>query len=125
MAYSARDGMAPPAARLGVPQPLDVLLGERHRRVEADDRELPRHVEDGLDDRLAHLGLEVVELRRVVPGHRGAVVAVVDEALLAAPVVDALEDHRGVGVVEVVVLDVDAARAGRATGWARCSEYAG
>ena len=52
--------------------------------------------------------LEVVELRGVVPRHAGAVVAVVDVALLAAPAVDALEHHRGVGVVEVVVLDVDA-----------------
>ena len=73
-----RDGAA--AARLGKPEPLDVLLGERHRRVEADDRELPRDVEDGLDDRLAHLGLEVVELGGVVPRHAGAVVAVVDVA---------------------------------------------
>ena len=43
--------------------------------------------EDGLDDRLAHLRLQVVELRGVVPRHGGAVVAVVDVARLAAPVI--------------------------------------
>ena len=104
------------AARAGlrIPEARDVPLGQRHRRVEADDRELARDVQDGLDDRLAHLGLQVVELRGVVPRHRRAVVAVIDEARVAAPVVDALERHRRVGVVEVVILEVDAdARVGR------------
>ncbi len=36
-------------ARLGEPQPLEVLLGEGHGGVEPDDREHPRHVEDGLE----------------------------------------------------------------------------
>ena len=61
-----RDGAA--AAGQREPEPLDVALGERHRRVEADDREQARDVEDGLDDVLADLGLRVVELRGVVPG---------------------------------------------------------
>ncbi len=82
-------------------------LGERHGGVEADDREASGDGEDGLDDGLAHLGLDVVELRGVVPRHRCAVVAVVDEALLAAPAIASLERHRGVAVVEVVILDVD------------------
>ncbi len=101
-----RDRAALPGER--VPEPLDVAACERHGRVEADDREAPGHREDRLDDRLAHLGIEVVELRGVVPRERRAVVAVVDEALLAAPAVLPLEHDGGVGAVEVVVLEVDA-----------------
>ena len=55
-----------------------MALGEDHGRVEADDGEEARDVEDGLDDLLADIGAEVVELRGVVPGEAGAVVAVVD-----------------------------------------------
>ena len=85
-----------------------MLLRERHRRVEADDREAPGDRQDGLDDRFADVGTQVVELRGVVPRHAGPVIAVVDVADLAGLAVLALEDHRRVGGVPVVVLDVDA-----------------
>ena len=101
-------------ARLGEPEPLEMLLGQRHRRVEADHRELARDMQDRLDDRLAHLGVQIVQLSGVVPGHAGAVVAVVDIARAAVPVLDALEHHRRIGAVVVVVLEVDA-DAGRST----------
>ena len=94
-------------ARLGPPQALDVLLGEHHRGVEADDREPPRDVEDRLDDLLADVGIEEVELGRVVPREARAVVAVIDVALVAAPAVEALEHDRGVAVVPVVILEDD------------------
>ncbi len=95
-------------AGLGEPEPLVVLLGQRHRRVEADHREAAGDRQDGLDRRLPDVGPQVVELRRVVPGHARAVVAVVDEAVLAGRPVLPPEDHRRVAVVVVVVLDPDA-----------------
>ncbi len=94
-------------ARRGEPQPLDVPLRQRHRRVEPDDRKLPRDLEDGLDDLLAHRAAQVVELRRVVPGEAGAVVAVVDVLPVAGPLVAAQKDHGRVGLLVVVVLDLD------------------
>ena len=55
---SARDGIAAAAlAGPREPQPPDVLLGQHHRGVEADDREPPRDVEDRLDHLLADRGL--------------------------------------------------------------------
>ena len=54
-------------ARLRVPEAFDVLLGEDHRGIEADDREAPGDVEDRPDDDLANIGPEEVELGRVVP----------------------------------------------------------
>jgi hypothetical protein len=62
------------------PEALHVALGQHHGGVEADDGEEARDVQDGLDDVLADGGLGVVELRGVVPGEGGAVVAVVDVA---------------------------------------------
>ena len=112
-------GDGPARPRLREPQPLVVPLGQGHRGVEADDREVPGDVEDRLDHRLAHLGLEEVELGGVVPGHARAVVAVVDVARRARPVVDALEDDGGVGPVVVAVLDPDARRARPRRGPAR------
>ena len=82
-------------------------LGQRHGRVEADDREQARHMQDGLDDLLAHRRIQVVELRGIVPGKAGAVVAVIDVAGFASLAVAALEDHGGVGLLEVVILDFD------------------
>ena len=87
------------------PEPGEVALRERHRRVEADDREHARDVEDGFDDRVADLGLRVIELRGVVPRHAGAVVAVVDEAVLTGLAVVAAEHDGGVGLVPVALLD--------------------
>ena len=94
-------------ARLRPPQALDVLLGQHHRRVETDDRELAGDGEDRLDDLLAHGRVEEVQLGRVVPREARAVVAVVDVALVAGLAVEALEHDRRVGVVPVVVLEDD------------------
>ena len=98
----------------GKPEAMKVALGQRHGGVKADDRKQARHVQDGLDDLLAHRGIQVVELRGVVPRKAGAVVAVVDVAGLAGGLVAALKDDGGVGLLEVVVfnLDFDAAVAG-------------
>jgi hypothetical protein len=104
--FGARgDGAA--GARAGKPEPVKVALGQGHGGIEADHRKQPRHVQDGLDDLLAHRRIEVVELRGVVPGKAGAVVAVVDVAGFAAGAVAAAKDHGGVGLLEVVVLDLD------------------
>ena len=92
---------------LGVPEPLDVALGKRHRRIEADYVEVPGNVQDLLDDGLSGHGIEVVQLCGVVPGHRRAVVAVEDIAGLACPPVDAAEGDCRIAPVIVVVLDLD------------------
>ena len=99
------DGSA--GAGAGKPEAMEVALGEGHSGVEADDGKEPRDVEDCLDDLLADGGVEVIELRGVVPGKAGAVVAVVDVAGFAAGFVAAAEDDGGVGLVAVVVLDFD------------------
>ena len=94
-----------------------MLARHDHRRVEADDREVARHVEDALLHRLAGVLSQEVDLRRVAPGQARAVVAVVDVAHPARGAVEALEDDRRVGAVVVVVLEPDAhaavARRGR------------
>ena len=99
------DGAA--GAGKGKPQALDVALGQDHGGVEADDREEAGDVQDGLDDVLADVGLGVVELRGVVPGEGGAVVAVIDVARLVGGVVAEAEGDGGVGLVVVVVVDLD------------------
>ena len=99
------------AARLSglrPPQALDVLLGEDHGRVEADDREAPGDGEDRLDDLFADGGVEEVQLRGVVPGKARPVVAVIDVAGVPGPAVEPLEHDRGVAVVPVVILEDDA-----------------
>ena len=92
-------------AGLGEPQPLDVLLRQRHGGIEADDRETTRHSQDRLDHGLARRGVQVVELRGVVPREARAVVAVVEVARVPGRAIDAPKDHRGVAAIPVVVLD--------------------
>ncbi len=99
--------MAPLEPGPGKPQAMEVALGQGHGGVETDDGKQPRHVQDGLDHLLAHGGVQVVELRGVVPRKAGAVVAVIDVARLAAGLVAAAEDHGGVGLRVVVVFDLD------------------
>jgi hypothetical protein len=69
-----------------------VLLGQRHRGVEADHRRETRDVEDLLDDGFAHFGIQVVQLRGVIPRIAGAIVAVIDKARVAAPAIAAAKD---------------------------------
>ena len=69
--------MEPPAPGKREPKPLHMSLRQHHCRIEANDRELPRDVQNRLDDVLANLMFGVVELGGVVPGKSGAVVAVV------------------------------------------------
>ena len=95
--------MAPLLPGPGKPQPMKVALGQRHRRVEADHGKQPRHIQNGLNHLLADRGIQVVELRGVVPRKAGAVVAVIDVARLAGLLVAAPEDHRRIGLLEVVV----------------------
>ena len=73
-----RDGAA--GAGAGKPEAVKVALGQGHGGVKANDGKEARYVQDGLDDLLADGGVEVVELRGVVPGEAGAVVAVIDVA---------------------------------------------
>ena len=94
-------------ARQRKPEPLHVALGQHHRRVEADDREAARDVQDHLHDMLADARLRVVKLRGIVPGEGGAVIAVVHEARGAVAMVADAESDGGVGLVVVVVLNLD------------------
>ena len=50
-------------------------------------------MQNRLDHCLPHVGIEIVELGRIVPGHTGTVVAVIDVACIVRPAVSALEDH--------------------------------
>ena len=105
MLGTGRDAAPQPAHR--EPEALEVLLGQGHGGVETDDREVAGHMQDGLDDRLAHLGDQVVELGGVVPGDAGAVIAVIDVAGTTSAALDQAEDHGGVGLGPVAVLDLD------------------
>ena len=100
------DGPALP--RFGEPQALDMLLGQGHGCVKTDDGEIARHVQDGLDDGLAHFCPGIIQLGGIVPGHGGAVVAVVNISGITGPAVEALENHCCVGLVVIMVFDLDA-----------------
>ena len=69
-----------------------MLLCQCHGGIEADDREIARHMQDGLNDRFAYFRFRVIELGRVVPREGGAVVAVIHIAHIARMTVKALED---------------------------------
>ena len=95
------------APRHREPQPLHMPPRQRHRRVEADNRKQPGHLQNGLDHLLPHRRAQVVQLRGVVPREARAVVAVVDVVHMPAPVVAPAKDHGRVRLLVVVVLDLD------------------
>ncbi len=100
-----RDG--PAHTRQREPQPLHMALGQHHGGVKTDDGEHARYVQDGLHHLLAHVGLRVVQLRGVVPGKGRAVVAVIDVTCLARAVVADAKCYRGVGLIVIVIIDLD------------------
>ena len=89
------------------PQAMKMPLGEGHGRVKANDRKQARDVQDGLNHLFADGSVQVVELRGVVPGKAGAVVAVIDVAGFAAGFIATAKDHGGIGLVVIVILDLE------------------
>ncbi len=87
-----------------------MLAGENHGGVEAYYGKMPGDVEDPLPDHGPGLGIEKIDLRRVVPSHAGSVVAVINIPNGSAPAVETFEDHRRVASGIVVVLDPEADR---------------
>ena len=60
------------------PKTLDMFLGKSHGSIKADDGEVARYVQDGLNDRFAHLGFGIIKLCGIIPGHISTVVAVIN-----------------------------------------------
>ena len=85
-----------------------MLFCKNHRRVKADYRKVPGHVQNVLYYGLARGRVQKVDLRGVVPRHSGAVVSVVNVADVACLVVHALEDHGAVALRIVMVFQVNA-----------------
>ncbi len=97
------------AARSGTrkPEPVKVAFGQGHCGVEANYRKEPGDVKDRLDHLLAYRGIQVVELRSVVPRETCAIVAVIDVAGLPRGFVAPTEDYSSIGLRKVMVLDFD------------------
>ncbi len=100
-----RDGAS--GAGRGKPEPLDVAFRKCHCSVETNNGKLPGDLKDGLDDLFAHRTTQIIELRGIVPGEAGAIVAVVDILLVAGPLVAAQKNNSGVGLLVIVVLNPD------------------
>ena len=95
------------AAGDGKPEPLDVPAGEGHGGIETNDGKEPSYLENGLDHLLADRRAQVVQLGGVVPGKAGAVVTVINVLDMSGGVVAAAKDHGGVGLLVVVIFNLD------------------
>src|SRR5665213_384082 len=91
----------------GEPQAMKMTFCQCHGCVKAYDRKQARDMKNGLNDLFAHGWVEVVELRGVIPGEAGAVVAVIDVADFAGGLVATLKDYGSIGLLEVVVFNLD------------------
>ena len=85
-----------------------MLLGQSHRRVEADNREIARHMQNGLNDRFAHFGFEVIELGCVVPREGCAIIAMIDITDIASLMVAAFEDDCRIGLIVIMIFEINA-----------------
>src|SRR3954471_5865732 len=96
-----------PGSRNGIPEPLIVLLGERHGGIKADDRRQARYIQDLLNHGFADFRIQIIELGGVIPGIAGAIVAVINKPRVSTPAIASTEHNRGVGFVVVVILNFD------------------
>ena len=81
--------------------------GKGHGGIKADNWETAGDVQDGLDDRLAHFGLEIVKLGGVIPGHTGAVVAMIHIQVLPITFILVLKYHGRITVIVVMILQIN------------------
>ncbi|MBA7659950.1 hypothetical protein ES703_67946 [subsurface metagenome] len=82
-----------------------MLLCKGHGCIKADDRESPCYLQDGLDHRLTGLGIQVIQLGRIIPGKMGAVITVIDVTYLTALMIHPFKDNSCVAPVVVVILN--------------------
>ena len=94
-----------------------MLFRKRHGGVETNDGGLARDVKDRPDDLFAHLGLQIIELRGVIPGKGCAVVSVINVAGVTCVLVGALEYDCRIGLVKVMVFDLNGDGAGQRINW--------
>jgi hypothetical protein len=85
-----------------------MLASQGHGGIEADQAEAPGNMQDQVAHGLAHFGQQEIQLRRIVPRHVCAVVAVIDVTAPSTAMLDEFIDHGGIAVVPVAVFDVDA-----------------
>src|ERR1700682_1159685 len=92
-----------------------MAFGQHHRGVEADDRKLPRNMQNGLDDVLSALMFGVVELRGLRPREGCSIVPVIHVARSSVAVMAETEDYSRVGLVVVMIFNLylDAAIGGK------------
>src|ERR1700761_1591461 len=64
-------------------------------------------MQDGLDHLFPGSRVQVIELGGVIPGKAGAVIAVIDVAGVTCPLVTAPEDHGGVVLLVIMIVDLD------------------
>src|SRR6185369_3735977 len=95
------------SAGFGEPEALVVQFGQGHGGVEANDGKESGNVKDGLRNGFADFGLQVVELRGIVPREAGAVVAVIDVSGVATPAIDTAKHDRCIGLVKVMIFNLD------------------
>src|SRR5687768_9302444 len=84
-----------------------MFLGESHRSVKADNREIARHMQNGLNDGFAYLRLRIIQLRGVIPWEGGAIVAMIDITDVTTEMVPALKHNSRIGFVVIMVFKID------------------
>ena len=89
------------------PQPLNVPLGKRHRRVKTDNRKITRHMKNHLNDRFFCLRIQKINLRRIVPRQTGSVVSVVNVTVLVFVFIVAAEHNGAVFFAVIFIFDLN------------------
>ena len=98
------DGTA--ASRFREPQAFDLLFCQGHGGIKTDDRELACHFQNSLVDCFLNFPVQIIELRRVIPGHRGAIVSMIDVLGFPAGSIVTFENHSGVRARIIVIFDL-------------------
>ena len=104
-AVRSSSGYVSARARLGIPKPLDVPLGQRHGGIETDYREVSGNGQNLLNDSLTRGWVEEIQLSSIVPGHCCAVVAVEDIGGCTGSLVNSAEGYCGIGSVVIMVFN--------------------
>src|SRR5215510_5205332 len=94
-------------ARLREPQALDMFLSKCHCRVEADDWEVARDVQNSLNDSFAYLCFQVIQLSGIIPRKRCTIIAMINITDIAAKMIAALKDDGSIGLIVVMIFEID------------------
>src|SRR5512133_480516 len=80
---------------------------QSHGGIKANDREFTGNIQNGLNYGFPDFWIQVIQLGSIIPGHAGAVIAMINEAGIPITSIHTTENYSRISAVVVMVVNFD------------------